>query len=282
MFSIVHVILPFSETSPAEAIRGSLARFERGARGDVPDEWLAFSDETAHVRALHTGRWVFTSEGPGGLRIEGPDHWLLDTKRIRAEMERRALRRWTVCFADAEPDLDAFSASYVTGLERHPVTGGFGRWLNTLGRWDWWDLGGRFDGRITGQRHQHGRPASSVSSGPNTGRQILANVRNALDRVLGTEAPAEVDIRADDNVEMVSRLAEDARGGHRLAIPGAILLPPGSVDDRLRWIGSWPDIGPADAVSHLGLPETASWESIVMAAYDRFPDHWAAGIAYHL
>jgi len=123
---------------------------------------------------------------------------------------------------------------------------------------------------------------AEVSSGPNNGRALLANVQDALGRALGAEPPVEIDVRADDNVEMVSRLAEDAEAGLAHAIPGDVVLPPGSVEDRLRWVRSWPEIGPAETVSWLGLPAGAAWAEVVLAAYKRFPDHWAAGVAYHL
>ena len=260
MFSIVHVILPFSELSPAEAIRDSLAPFARGGRGDVPDEWLAFDDKTEHVRAMHTARWIFTDQDKGGLRIEGGEHWHLDFRAIRAEMASRGLRQWTVQFAETEPDLAAFVDRYVEKLERHPITGGFGRWLNPLGRWDWWDLGGRFDGRIIGERRRQGRPVSRVSSGPSAGRAVLENVHGALEHALGSASPPEIDVRADDNIEMVSRLLDDARAGLDHAIPSAILLPPGSVDDRLRWLRSWPEIDPIGTLSLLGLSGAVSME----------------------
>ena len=282
MFGIVHVLLPVSDRSPAEAIRASLAPFERGGRGDVPDEWLTFHDEAEHVRALHAASWVFTDQGRGGLRIEGGEHWNLDFRAIRAEMARRGLRRWAVRFAETEPDLETFVDRYVENLERHPITGGYGRWLNPLGRWDWWDLGGRFDGRITGERRRHGRTASRVSSGPSQGRDVLEKVHGALERAIGSEPSVEVDARADDNVEMVSRLLEDARAGLDHAFPNAILLPPGSVEDRLRWLSSWPEIDPVDTLAFLGLSGTAPWREVLVAAYERFADHWAAGVAYHL
>ena len=81
---------------------------------------------------------------------------------------------------------------------------------------------------------------------------------------------------------MVSRLLEDARGGLDHAFPNAVPLPPGSVEDRLRWLRSWPEIDPTETLAFLGLPCTATWKEAVVAAYERFPDHWAAGVAYHL
>lgn len=196
-------------------------------------------------------------------------------------MADRSVRRWPVRFQDLEPNLDDFARRFTSDLEQHPVTGGWGRWLNPLGRWDWWDLGGRFDGRIAGERRRPGRTASPVSSGPNTGRALVTGIEDALGRALGQDRPAEVVVEADNNVEMVSRLLEDARAGLPHAIPGAVLLPPGSAPDRLRWVSSWPEVGPSDSLGWLGLPETADWRSVVVAAYERYPEHWAAGVAYH-
>lgn len=283
MFSPAHVILPVSDIPPAEAIRASLAPYRRGGKGDVPDASLAFHDETEHVRALHRTEFVFTRHERGGTQVEGEPHWLLDIRAVNAEMARRGLTRWRVRFVDVEPDLDAFARSYAGRLERHPVTGGYGRWINLLGRWDWWDLGGRFDGRILGERRGPGvRRTGSVSSGPDLGRTVLANVTDALADAVGSGPVEDVVVGADANIEMVSRLVEDARAGRANAFPGAVLLPPRSVADRLRWLRTWPELDPVETVAWLGLGEGASWEDVVTAAYVRFPDHWAACVAYHL
>ena len=59
MFSVACVILPFSGLLPAVAVRGSLARFERGARGDVPESWLSFDDETDGLHRAYEAPLVF-------------------------------------------------------------------------------------------------------------------------------------------------------------------------------------------------------------------------------
>ncbi|WP_267358818.1 MULTISPECIES: hypothetical protein [unclassified Methylobacterium] len=75
MFSLVHVILPVSELAPAEAIRASLAPFERGGKGEVPDDWLAFHDETDEVRALHRTEFTFTRVAGPGSRARHTGTW---------------------------------------------------------------------------------------------------------------------------------------------------------------------------------------------------------------
>jgi len=275
MFSVAYVILPFSEIPPAEAIRASLAPFQRGMRGDLPETMLAFEDETDYVRRIYQETFTFTEQEKGGMQIQGDPAgaWNLDIEKVRAEMQRLGLSRWRVRFADLM-DLDAFFDRFINQLERHPVTGAFGMWRNPLGRWDWWDLGGRFDGAILGERRRtEGRSVATVSSGPSSGRTILANVESALASALGQEPAPQVDVRSDQNIELVATLIEDSRSGRENASPGALVLPPGAVEDRLRWLDTWPKLRPADAFAWLGLPTAVRWEDIVGAAYERFANH---------
>ncbi|KAB0676301.1 hypothetical protein F6X38_21600 [Aureimonas leprariae] len=285
MFSVAYVLLPMSDTPPAAAIRASLSPFERGGRDELPESLLAFEDKTETLRVLHEAALTFAVTGRGGLRIEGGGDaapWSLNTGAVRGEMDRRGTDHWQVRFADTMA-LDAFVPRYAaSGLERHPVTGGWGRWLNPLGRWDWWDLGGRFDGRIIGdERRGEGRRVANVSSKPNRGRDLLVNLEEALGDALGREPAAEIEVFNDRNVELVATLLADANEGREHAFPGTLVLPPGAVEDRLRWLHTWPDLGPADAFAWLGLSGDAEWRDAVRAAYGRFADHWAASVAYH-
>jgi|HubBroStandDraft_1064217.scaffolds.fasta_scaffold117588_2 hypothetical protein len=284
MFSIAYVILPFSETPPADAVRMSLACFQRGRRGDLPESWLTFHDETEEFRKVHEAHHVFTEQDKGGLRIEGnsmESSWYIDIGHLRSEMRLSGLRQWGVRFADTM-DLDEFYERFGRKLERHPETGALGRWLNPLGRWDWWDLGGRFDGHIVGDsRSGSGRGIAKVSSGPSPGRSILANVESSLTESLGQEPIRSLDVQNDQNIELVTTLLEDARAGRENAYPGSLVLPPGAVEDSLRWVEQWPKLGPKGTLTWLGLPSEAGWAAIVTTVYARFEDHWAAGVAYH-
>ncbi|MGD0103431.1 MAG: hypothetical protein ABSC06_05270 [Rhodopila sp.] len=282
MFSVAYVILPVSDTPPSEAIRASLARFQRGRRGDLPESWLAFHDETDELRLAHEANFTFVELEKGGMQIKADaDNFHLDTQKVRDEMKRLGLRQWPVRFAD-EMDLDVFVDRFGRRPERHPDTGAFGRWLNRLGQWDWWDLGGRFDGTIVGdQQIREGRRVAEVSSGPSRGRTILANIGNVLADALGQEQPPLLEVQNDRNIEMVATLLGDALEGRTNAYPSTLVLPPGVLEDRLRWLGTWPAMGPQEAFAWLGLAAEAPWEDIVQAAYTRFENHWAAGVAYH-
>jgi hypothetical protein len=180
-------------------------------------------------------------------------------------------------------DLDTFHDEFCERHGRNPETGGFGTYRNGLGRWDWWDLGGRFDGHILSEsRRTEGRGAAKLQSpGKNSGRVILRNLERILGeaRVSGPSTP--FDINNDRNVELVSTLLADARADEENAFPAVLVLPPGAVEDRLRWIDSLPQRGAAEGIDWLGLTSNATWEDVVEAAYVWFEDHWAAGISYH-
>jgi len=281
MFALAYVILPFSDTPPADAIRASLAPFQRGQRGDLPEGWLSFHDETEALLEDFEAKLTFTTQGNGGMRIEGGPIWYVSTKNVRDEMRRRGLHTWSVRFSDTM-DLNEFYDRFGKGLERHPNTGAFGRWLNPLGRWDWWDLGGRFDGCIVGdQRPRTARSVAKVSSGANPGRILLANIEDRLTHALGQEPFKALDVRTDQNIELVATLLEDARCDRDNACPSTLVLPPGALEDRLRWLDTWPDLRPHEAFAWLNLASQPGWDAIVRAVYARFEDHWTAGVAYH-
>ena len=275
MFGLAYVLLPFTDERPSEAIAASLSRFRRGRRGDVPDEWLRFHDETAYLREMHEARYTFTRDK--GLRISGGESWYLDSSAVLAEMERRGKDEWTVCFAQVEPDLGRFAEGFLRPSERHPVTGGFGRWLNGLGEWDWWDLGGCYDGAITGTDRQDGRSRSAISSGPCSGRAALEAMAGALGEACGQAPTPEVEVLNDNNIELVATLRDTFDTGEAPRMPNSLVLPPSSVQDEGRWLSSWPEL----ASSGPSKEWDRKWRSTVRAAYERFGDHWAAAVAYH-
>ncbi len=281
MFALAYVILPFADTLPADAIRASLAPFQRGQRGDLPEGWLSFHDETEALLEDYEAQLTITTQGNGRMRIEGGPTWYVSTKKVLDEMRRRGLQSWSVRFADTM-DIDEFYDRFSEGLDRHPNTGAFGRWLNPLGRWDWWDLGGRFDGCIIGDRRPRtARSVAKVSSGANPGRIVLANIEDRLAEALGQEPFETLDVQTDQNIELVATLLEDARSNRDNACPSSLVLPPGALEDRLRWLDTWPDLRPQEAFAWLNLSSQRGWDAIVRAVYARFEDHWAAGVAYH-
>jgi hypothetical protein len=279
MFGLAYVILPFSDQPPGKAITRSLARFERGRRGQLPDEWLSFHDDTADLRQVYEATYTFTLAR--GLRISGGDSWYLSTGAVIQAMEERGRTQWTVCFADIEPDFEVFVERFVVfKCDRHPVSHSFGRWLNPLGRWDWWDLGGCFNGTITGRRRKASDRNSAVSSGNCDGRQAFEMMADLLCQP--EEEPASpIDIATNENIELVTTLGEAITKRCRLAIPGALVLPPHSVADSERWLDAWPDLLALAAPEDEKRSHRSSWEDKLRSQYAQFSDHWAAAVAYH-
>jgi hypothetical protein len=284
MFSIAYVILPFSDIPPGDAIRASLAPFQVGGRREkIPDEWLTFQDGTEGLRMDYGALFTFIDVGKPGLQVEGGGAKLrcISEGRVKDEMHRRGLQSWQVRFADIM-DQDTFVDRFTRGVERGPVPGTYGYWSNPLGRWDFWALGGRFDGNITGQP-ESGTPASvaHVPSGLSGGfYAILLGDEGLLDAALGQAPASTIDVRNDRNIELAATLLANIRW--KRAYPDALVLPPGSVATRLRWLGDWKERADLEEVFiWLGLPPDASWREVVEATYVRFKDHWVAGVAYH-
>ena len=280
MFGLAYVILPFTDRSPAEAITQSLARFQRGRQGDLPEEWLRFHDDTADLRTAYETPHTFTCEN--ALRRDGGSDWLLSTVAIMTALKERGREIWTVCFADIEPDFAAFVEQYCAfRCDRHPVTGGFGRWLNDLGQWDWWELGGRFNGAITGHERGNGLPRSAISSGYSEGRQAFEALAGALAGACGDAPPEEIDIFSDDNLELVTTLSAALAQGREQGLPGALVLPSESAPDEARWFDRWPELYWQTASEADAAEKPTPWAEIVRSAYQRFPDHWVAAVSYH-
>lgn len=279
MFGSAYIILPFSDQPPGEAIAQSLARFERGRRGDLPEEWLRFHDDTADLRKLYGTTFSFTLDG--FLRVEGGEHWYLSSLAVSATMRESGRDSWTVRFADIEPDLAAFVETYCAfEFDRHPVTGGFGRWLNPLGQWDWWDLGGCSNGTITGRRRKVSDRNSAVSSGDCIGRRAFETLSDLLCDP-DDEPFAPIDIATNENIELVSTLGTALRNGRKFPVPSALVLPPNSVPDEGRWLDMWPELmGLVDGVEGRS-EQQGKWRGSVKSIYNQFGDHWAAAVAYH-
>jgi hypothetical protein len=253
LLSLAYVILPFADTAPADAITASMARFQQGGLGKLPNDWLTFDDHTSSLRELHEAEITFVDPGQGRLdmHVRGLVSGYINTRRVRDEMRQRGVQRWTVRFADLM-DFDTFLDH--CGLRPDPTTGRYGRWFNPLGQWDWWELGGQFDGFIIGHPPRE------------------------EERGVGRASPY-------GNVELVATLLADAQADRHQAYPAVLVLPPGVVADSGRWLetsqftpGPWP----AETLAWLGVVSADTrWHALVAVVYARFQDHWAAGVTCH-
>lgn len=275
MYGLAYVLIPTRFASLQAELDRTLAPFKRGGEGEFPLHKLAFDDSTDELKILHRARFRFAAaSGLSFLDDAGAAPFHL--RGWSEHMQACRLDRFEGTFAELEPDFDAFVRAFTDCARYDQATARYGRWLNPLGRWDWWELGGRFNGAITGER----RPAGAepfISSGPNIGRALIDNIKAGLGGRASTEA-AEIEA----NVELVETLRAAPRGSESRGLPSAVVLPAGCRDDADRWFDNigWHEIG-SGTRAVLGACADADYKTLVRAAYERFSDHAAAGVAYH-
>ena len=278
MYGLAYVLVPSRFVSLQSELDQTLARFRRGGDDAFPRTQLAFDDPTEALARLHRTKFRYNSDH--SVRwLDSDDAALSFDLRLLKLSEHMAacrLSEFEGTFAELEPDFDAFVRRFTDFNQRDPDTSRYGRWLNPVGHWDWWELGGRFNGAITCDR----RPAGAeqiISSGPNRGRAILGNVVAALG---GRAADEKAEIEA--NVELVAslKLAADRNDNHSL--PTAVVLPMGCCTDEDRWFDrvEWHEVRPGTR-AFLDVPAEADFPRLVRAAYDQFSELAAAGVAYH-
>jgi hypothetical protein len=277
MYGLAYVLVPSRFASLQSELDRTLAPFRRGGDDAFPRAKLAFDDATDTLARLHCSKFRYNSDGSlSWLDSNAALSFDLRLSRLSEHMAACRLDKFEGTFAEIEPDFDAFVRRFTDFARRDPATSRYGRWLNPIGYWDWWELGGRFNGAITGDRRPAGAD-QAICSGPNSGRAILGNVANALG---GRAAREEAEIEA--NVELVEslKLAADRNDDHSL--PTALVLPMSCCADEDRWIDrvGWHDIRPGTWAC-LGVPADADFRRLVRAAYERFSELAAAGVAYH-
>jgi hypothetical protein len=197
VYGLACVILPAQYGSLQVELDRTLAPFQRGGVDDLPRPMLAFHDETDELRDLFRARLRYEN-GSVHWTAGDDDHWFhLEFGGLKDHLAACRLDRFEGTLEELEPDFDVAMARFTKCKARDLETGRYGRWLNPLGRWDWWELGGRFNGVITGER----RPAASqqaISSGDSAGRAMLGNIANALGAV-----PSSAEAEIEQNVELV-------------------------------------------------------------------------------
>ena len=207
----------------------------------------------------------------------GTDAWYdLHTERLKQHLSACSLNEFEGKLAEIEPDFDAFVRLFTRFDAPDPTTKRYGRWLNPNGYWDWWELGGRFNGVITGEP----RPAAAeqtISSGPSRGRAVMGKLAEALGASTASQQ-AEIEM----NVELVETLKAARERKDRHSLPTALVLPFGSCADEYRWFDrvGWHEVKPG-TWGILSAPPDADFDGLVRAAYECFVDHVAAGVAYH-
>jgi hypothetical protein len=275
MYGLAYVMLRLNFSSLQREVELSLAPFERGGDDRFPQGALTFSDATPSLRRLHSAAFEYKG---------GAIYWdlniaalspMIDLALAIEHLNALGFDGFSGTFSEIEPDFDSFVVRFSHFRQRDSKTGKYGSWINPLGRWDWWELGGRYNGVITGEK----LPASDArcfSSGPHAGRDTL---QSALEAFGGAAPNAEAWIEA--NVELSSTLLSRLDAGEK-TLPAALVLPIGSAPDTARWLDGtgWHEISQS-MFSILGVSAEASFADLVRIAYSRFAGHAVAAVAYH-
>jgi len=276
MYGLAYVILRPNFTSLADELDVTLAPFRCGGEELFPGSALSFEDATSDLKRLHASGFEY-KEGAllwdlGAASLSS----VLNLARVIEHLDALGFSGFRGTFAEIEPDFDRFVGRFTSFNRRDSRTGCYGRWINPLGRWDWWELGGRFNGAITGERLP-ASDASGISSGRDVGRDTLYSVAGAF----GAAVP-ETEALIEANIELASTLLVRLDGDEESWLPTAVVLPAGSASNAARWLDStgWYETGP---LIHdvLGTALNAPFRSLIRAAYTKFEGHAVAGVAYH-
>ncbi len=276
MYGLAYVILGRTFGSLQEELDLSLAPFRRGGEERFSQSALTFDDVTGELKRLHSAAFEY-KDGAIAWDLEAASLSLaLDLARLTEHLDALSFNGFQGTFAEVEPDFDRFVEKFARFGRRDSRTGQYGSWINPLGRWDWWEVGGRFNGVITGEKLPSS-DANGVSSGGSAGRDTLYSVAEAF----GGAAPAsKAGIEA--NVELAATLLARLDAGEENRLPTAVVLPHGSAPDAARWFDStgWKETHPK---THkvLGAPANAPFAALVRGAYLWFAEHAVAGVAYH-
>ena len=216
MYGLAYVIISDNFNSLQSALDEQLSAFRRGGLDDFPRQKLAFDDISGELKELHDQAVILRSDG-GGVALQCDDPKKagnLDFDALRELLQSMDALSWRGRLADVEPDFDTFARRFTKWKQRDPEVGEYGCWQNPLGRWDWWELGGRYDGYISGQPRAGSGSQSMISSGPSRGRELLDDIV----RSLGGK-PSEYEAEITANVELVSSLQEAGAARRAARIP---------------------------------------------------------------
>ncbi len=149
MYGLAYVLVPSKFASLQSELDQTLAPFMRGGADQFPRAKLAFDDATDGLARLHRAKFRYNSDRSlSWLDGDAASSFHLRLARLSEHMAACRLGEFEGTFEEIEPEFDAFARRFTDCERRDPATSRYGRWLNPIGFWDWWELGGRFNGAI--------------------------------------------------------------------------------------------------------------------------------------
>ena len=230
MYGIAYVIIPTEFASLQAALDEALSPFRRGGPDLFPREALALDDVTETNGGFTARRSRWRRKTPALLqrkdfavrrRLRFCRAARLPPGHGRADVERKFRRRRT--------RLRRLRAPLHQVEGPRPRAGGYGRWLNPFGRWDWWELGGRFDGVVAESADWRLGAELMICRGQTTGAHL------GEPRAPSAESHLKLRWRSPPTSTSHPRSLEAGRRGEEHAFPTAILSPVGACAPESRW-----------------------------------------------
>lgn len=146
-----------TRTGSEEEVERLLAPFQENNNGDCPDEYLAFNDtEDENRREYESGgtSYVVTADGQRRLpwdeafRVPGPIGIGHGT-----HADPPGSSRLHIPYRETFATFENYMADWC-GQVRDRRMGKYGYWENPNAKWDWWSIGGRWTGYLTGHEPQ--------------------------------------------------------------------------------------------------------------------------------
>ena len=162
MYGLAYVLIPSQFASLQTELDRTLAPFMRGGEKEFPREKLAFDDATEALTRLHRTGFRYNPNGSLTWLVPADASYDLRLASLKEHLTACSLDEFEGTFAEIEPDFDEFVRRFTRFAAPDRTTRRYGRWLNPIGYWDWWELGGRFNGVITGNVSSGGRGAGHL------------------------------------------------------------------------------------------------------------------------
>lgn len=130
-------------------IEDLLAPYQENNMGDCPKEYMKFYNIESEEREEYEKVAITRIKGPDGM-LYGPDDKQFEVENADGETETKfppGYVKVEVPLKELYKTFEEYMEDY-RGYEKDEETGHYGYWENPNARWDWYQLGGRWQGTL--------------------------------------------------------------------------------------------------------------------------------------
>lgn len=153
-----------------------LEPFQENNMGDAPDEYLVFNDRTEEIQKEYEKDAIPLILGQGGDINHQCDEKFRNPKYNYSQPNGPKNSQYVYPKDSVEKEVPAKSlytfdeyAILTEGYTKDETTGKYGYWENPNAKWDWYQIGGRYSGRLVtkkGSKGKRGERSLLDESGP--------------------------------------------------------------------------------------------------------------------